>query len=152
MFLCLALIRLNHKHKQINEKINYQLAQEKNLQLRATDYYKKQIVDLENSCEALRKSKNLKKELGWDDYNSMCSVVNLRMNGMVNKLTSIPNITSNDIRLCILVLLDISYSDIADMLNLSPKSIAKLKSITAHKLNTTMKDLRTTLIEIVCKS
>ena len=152
LFLCLALIRLNHKHKQINEKINYQLAQEKNLQLRATDYYKKQIVDLENNCEALRKSKNLKKELGWDDYNSMCSVVNLRMNGMVNKLTSIPNITSNDIRLCILVLLDISYSDIADMLNLSPKSIAKLKSITAHKLNTTMKDLRTTLIEIVCKS
>ena len=152
LFLCLALIRLNHKHKQINEKINYQLAQEKNLQLRATDYYKKQIVDLENSCEALRKSKNLKKELGWDDYNSMCTVVNLRMNGMANKLTSIPNITSNDIRLCILVLLDISYSDIADMLNLSPKSIAKLKSITAHKLNTTMKDLRTTLIEIVCKS
>ena len=152
LFIWLAMIRLNHKHKQVNEKINYQLAQEEQLQLQAKDYYKKQMADLENNCKALRNSKNLKKELDWDNYNSMCAVVNLRMNGMAEKLMTFPDITPNDIRLCSLVLLDISYSDIANILNLSPKSIAKLKSITAHKFNTTMKDLRATLIEIVCKN
>ena len=116
------------------------------------DYQQKRLADLEISCTALRNNKNLKKELDWNHYESMCMIVNSRLCGIADRLQAYPDITPNDIRLCVLVLLELSYDEIANILNLSPKSIAKLKSITAHKLGTTMKNLRTTLVQIACQN
>ncbi len=122
----------------------------KRLQQQRADYSQRRNADLEISCASLRKSKNLKIELNWDNYDSMCSIVNTHLGGIAGKLNAFPDITPNDIRLCILVLLELSYEEIAVMLNLSSKSIAKLKSITAHKLGTTMKNLHDKLTQIAC--
>ena len=116
------------------------------------EYARMRKTDIEISCKALHNSKNLKKDLDWDNYDSMCNIANARLGGIVDKLKSYPNITPSDIRLCILVLLDLSYEDIASMLNLSPKSIAKLKSLTAKKIGTTMKNLHKKLHQIACYS
>ena len=115
------------------------------------DYQQKRLEDLEICCTALRNSKNLKTELDWTHYDSMCTIVNSRLCGIAERLQAYSEITPNDIRLCVLVLLELPYDEIANILNLSPKSIAKLKSLTAHKLGTTMKNLRVTLVEIACK-
>ncbi|MBR4563239.1 MAG: hypothetical protein IKO26_02170, partial [Paludibacteraceae bacterium] len=116
------------------------------------DYQQKRLTDLEISCTALRNNKNLKTELDWNHYDSMCTIVNSRLCGIADRLQAYPDITPNDIRLCVLVLLELSYDEIAYILNLSPKSIAKLKSLTAHKLGTTMKNLRNTLVQIACQN
>ena len=106
--------------------------------------------DVEISCNALKNSKNIKHDLAWDNYESMSTIVNARLGGLENKLSRYPNITHNDVRLSVLFLLNLSYSEIAEILNLSPKSIAKLKSITSHKLGVPMRDLQSKLFEIIC--
>ena len=108
-------------------------------------------ADIEEACRVIRNNEDIKVQLHWNDYDRMCKIVNARFYGIVDKLQTYPTMTENDIRMCILVLLDISYEKIAYILNLSPKSIAKLKSITAHKLGTTMKNLRDKLMQIACQ-
>lgn len=130
--------------------VNRRYKQHKLLSQQREDYLRTKKTDLEICCKALYNSKNLKKELDWDNYDSMCTIVNARLGGIADKLYLYPRITPADIRLCILVLLELSYEDMAEMLRLSLKSIAKLKSITAKKLGTTMKNLRQKLIQIAC--
>ena len=103
---------------------------------------------MEISCKAFHNSVNLKKDLEWDNYEAFCNIANARLGGIVDKLKSYPNITPGDVKLCVLVLLDLPYQDIANMLNLSVKSIAKLKSIAAKKIGVTMKELHPKLIQI----
>lgn len=135
--LCISIIAISLKKKKLSQQ--------------QTKYMNKRQEELEMNCIALRNCKNLKKELDWENYDSMCCIVNARLYGIAHKLASQPNITSNDVRICILFLIDLPYSNIAEILNLSPKSIAKLKSITAHKLNATMRNLRTILIDMACQ-
>lgn len=130
--------------------IYFSHGKQKRVQQQHKDYSQKRKADLEISCAALRNNNSLKKEMDWDNYESMCSIANARLGGIAEKLKTIPNISPNDIRLCVLVLLDLSYEDIALMLNLSSKSIAKLKSITAHKLGTSMKNLHDKLTQLAC--
>ena len=141
---CLCLICTALLLSYIRKK--HHLLQEQN-----TNYIDKKRKDMEITCSNLRTNKNIKKELDWDNYESMCTIINVRFGGLQEKLTSIPNITPNDVRICVLCLINLSYAEIAELLNISPKSIAKLKSITAHKLGTTMRDLRTTLFQIACE-
>ena len=128
----------------VNKRRNAQ----KLLSQQRSEYSRKRQEDLEICCKALHNSTNLKKDLEWDNYDAICNIANARLGGIADKLKSYPSITPGDIRLCILVLLELPYENIADMLNLSVKSIAKLKSITAKKIGVTMKDLRPKLIQI----
>ena len=124
------------------------LRKRQQLQKQRIDYAIKRREDIENNCKTLRNCKSLKKELGWENYEYMCSIIDSRLGNLAHKLQALPQLSDNDIRLSILFILDLSYSEIADWMNLSPKSIAKLKSITAHKLGTSMRNLRSKLIEI----
>ena len=128
----------------VNKRRNAQ----KLLSQQRSEYSRKRQEDLEICCKALHNSTNLKKDLEWGNYDAICNIANARLGGIADKLKSYPSITPGDIRLCILVLLELPYENIADMLNLSVKSIAKLKSITAKKIGVTMKDLRPKLIQI----
>lgn len=109
-------------------------------------------ADIEEACRIIRNSEDIKAQLCWNDYNKMCKLINTHFYGLADKLKTHPTMTENDVRMCILVLLDFSYEKIANILNLSPKSIAKLKSLTAHKLGTTMKNLRGKLMQIACQN
>ena len=128
--------------------INKRRKAQKLLSQQRSEYSRKRQDDLEISCKALHNSVNLKKDLEWDNYEAFCNIANARLGGIVDKLKSYPNITPGDVKLCVLVLLDLPYQDIANMLNLSVKSIAKLKSIAAKKIGVTMKELHPKLIQI----
>ena len=143
---------IHHKRQQIQQDLHLQQEHHQLLLQQQSDYLQKRVSDLEISCAALRNSSNIKAELDWNNYDSMCAIANSRLYGIVDRLHAYPRITDNDVRFCILVLLEFSYDDIANILNISPKSIAKLKSISAQRLGTTMKDLRKKLIQIVCQN
>ena len=137
-FSCIILYYVINKRKQIQKQ--------------QSDYTNQRRKNIEISCEALRNCKNIKRELDWEDYESMCTIVNARLGGIAHRLEMLPDITNNDVRLCALIMLDFSYIEIAEILNLSPKSIAKLKSLVAHKLNTSMRELRVKLLDIACET
>ena len=143
---------IHHKRQQIQQDLHLQQEHHQLLLQQQSDYLQKRVSDLEISCAALRNSSNIKTELDWNNYDSMCAIANSRLCGIVDRLHAYPKITDNDVRFCILVLLEFSYDDIANILNISPKSISKLKSISAQRLGTTMKDLRKKLIQIVCQN
>ena len=128
--------------------INKRRKAQKLLSQQRSEYSRKRQDDLEISCKAFHNSVNLKKDLEWDNYEAFCNIANARLGGIVDKMKSYPNITPGDVKLCVLVLLDLPYQDIANMLNLSVKSIAKLKSIAAKKIGVTMKELHPKLIQI----
>ena len=128
--------------------INKRRKAQKLLSQQRSEYSRKRQDDLEISCKALHNSVNLKNDIEWDNYEVFCNIANARLGGIVDKLKSYPNITPGEVKLCVLVLLDLPYQDIANMLNLSVKSIAKLKSIAAKKIGVTMKELHPKLIQI----
>lgn len=121
------------------------------LQNQRAKYANTRKKDIEISCTALRNSKNIKQDLDWDNYQSMCDIINARLGGLEKKLTTNPRITNNDVRLCVLFLLNFSYTETAEILNISQKSIAKLKSNVAHKLGVSMRELQDRLFKIVCE-
>lgn len=89
--------------------------------------------ELQQNIRLLRDAPDLRKELLWDDYPALCRQIDKRFHGLATKLQA-EGLNEQDIRLSLLVLLGLSHKEIADILNCSPKSIGKLKDVTAHKL------------------
>jgi len=81
----------------------------------------------------LQESADIRQELGWEDYAAVCREIDKRFHGLASDLQA-KNMSEQDVRLCALVLIGLSHKEMADMLNCSPKSIGKLKDITARKL------------------
>ena len=71
----------------------------------------------------------------WNDYEAFCRQVDEHLNNLASKL-QVKGLNEQDVRMCVLVLLGLSHRETADMLNCSPKSVGKLKDITARKLGT----------------
>lgn len=151
MSLSVVFYSIHHKRKQIKRSLLSQQAQQKQLDRQHANILQKRRKDLELNCAMLRNSKHLKSDLDWEHYDAMCTIVNTRLYSIAEKLQNKQEITTNDVRLCVLVLIELSYDEIANILNLSPKSIAKLKSLTAHKLGATMKNLRENLVQMACQ-
>ena len=110
---------------------------------------------LEQKCEALIQlsDKQLQETIYWKDYNALCHYMNAHMNDIINKLFHLkPNLTEQNIRLCIVTLIGFPYLRCAEMLRLSKSSISKSKQIMADKLGTDIKTLRTYLMDLACKN
>jgi DNA-binding NarL/FixJ family response regulator len=58
-------------------------------------------------------------------------------------------LNEQDVRLCVLVLIGLPHKQIAEMLPCSPKSIGKLKDLTARKLGVSGGRLQSTLQAMV---
>ena len=87
--------------------------------------------------------------LKWTNYQSLCNYVNTHFNLFVDKLkVRYPSLKEREIRLCILTLINISNTDMADILNYSANGIGKFKYLVSRKLNTTSKNLAETLLKI----
>lgn len=89
--------------------------------------------ELQQNIRLLRDIPDLRKELPWDDYPALCREIDKRFHGLASRLQD-EGLNEQDVRLSLLVLLGLSHREIADILNCSPKSIGKLKDVTAHKL------------------
>lgn len=103
--------------------------------------------EIERHCELLRRDKNIRSTLMWKDYETMCSIIDQRFYMLASKLRQKQVLNETGLRLCILVLLNMSRSEISEMLPYSLNSIGKLKDQTAKLLGTTGKKLHDFLLD-----
>ena len=103
--------------------------------------------ELRENVQLILNADNLKEELMWNDYEAMCKMLNYRFQNLAYKL-QLQKLNEQDIRLCTLVLLGLKHKQIADILNCSPKSVGKLKDLTARKLGVSGGQLQDKLLNI----
>jgi tetratricopeptide (TPR) repeat protein len=103
--------------------------------------------ELERACEALRNCADLRKELPWNDDQQMKAVCDTRLMNIVAKLQE-RGLTAREIRICIPVLIGLSYSQTADLLCRAESGIGKDKYTIATKLGVSVKGLQQELKEI----
>ena len=104
------------------------------------------IKELNDNRQLLLESEDIRQELEWNDFDALCREINKRFFSLATKLQSF-DLNEQDIRMCILVLIGLSHKEIADMLNCSPKSIGKLKDLTARKLGVSGGQLQEKLLK-----
>lgn len=162
--LLFFLLRRNRKQQLLREKAQHELMQHQQqmvqlqqieqqhhdeLQRLQAESINAQI-ELEHICEALSglTDEELKRELCWNDYERMCSIVNSRMFLLVDKLKQKQCLKEKEIRLCILVLIDGTYERMTSLLPYSKNGIGKYKQTVAQKLHTTTTDFRQYLVKL----
>jgi len=104
------------------------------------------IQELNANKQLLLESEDIRQELVWNDYEALRREINKRFFNLAAKLQDM-DLNEQDIRMCILVLIGLSHKEIAEMLNCSPKSIGKLKDLTARKLGVSGGQLQEKLLK-----
>lgn len=107
--------------------------------------------ELTQTLNTLSQATDLKAELHWQDYNAFCHQTDRLFHGLATGLVE-QGLNEQDIRLCVLVMIGLPHKQIAEMLPCSPKSIGKLKDITAHKLGVSGGQLQKTLQAMITDS
>lgn len=102
--------------------------------------------ELMHTIQLLREAPDLRTEIAWEDFTELCRRIDKLFYGLASSLQE-KGLNEQDIRICLLVLLGLSHKEVADMLNCSPKSIGKLKDITARKLSVSGGNLYDRLLE-----
>ena len=103
-------------------------------------------LDLSQNIRLLRETKDLRNELAWDDFTAFCAQSDKRLNAITTKLQAF-GLNEQDVRICVLVLIGLSHKETAEILNCSPKSIGKLKDLTAKKLGVSGGQLQEKLLK-----
>ena len=111
--------------------------------------HKRTIADeIEKNCQLIIKAESFPQNIYWKDFNKMCVAIDCQFYMIATKLSKKNVLNETEIRLCILVLLNLSRVDISKTLPYASSSVGKLKDQTAKKLNTTGKNLRDYLIKM----
>ncbi|MBQ7531569.1 MAG: hypothetical protein IJT12_07660 [Paludibacteraceae bacterium] len=109
--------------------------------------------DLDRNIELVLSQGSIIVTLHWRDYPEFCRTANAYLYNTVDRLqTASPQLSEQDIRFLILVLLDLPAKEIAGIMSLSQNSISNKKTRTAQKLGTIAADLRETIIRITLKT
>ena len=110
-------------------------------------------TELERNIELVLSQGNIPATLHWREYEQFCKTANAYLYNIVDKLQAEEKqLSEQDIRFLVLVLLDFPAKEIANTMNLSQNSISNKKTRTAQKLGTIAADLRETLISITLKT
>ncbi|MCR5050415.1 MAG: LuxR C-terminal-related transcriptional regulator [Paludibacteraceae bacterium] len=110
-------------------------------------------ADLERNIGLVLSQGRVTFTLQWNDYGQFCQTVNAYLYNAIDKLHAAqPELSEQDIRFLVLVLLDLPAKEIADIMNLSQNSISNKKTRTAQKLGTIAADLRETLISLTLQT
>lgn len=125
----------------------YVAYQQHQLRAEKAKFEQTRTKELQGNRRLLLESEDIRQELVWNDFDALCREINKRFHGLAETLQNM-DLNEQDIRICILVLIGLSHKEIADMLNCSPKSIGKLKDLTAHKLGVSGGQLQTKLEKI----
>ena len=148
--LCvLIVIRIKRrKHTLLSQQLN----DVKEEHTRLTEQYEathRQIrEDIERNCELLRNDENLGTNMAWGDFETMCCLIDQQFYMFTTKLRRKNILNETEIRLCILVLLNMSRAEISRTLPYALSSVGKLKDHTAKLLGTTGKNLHNFLLKV----
>lgn len=147
---------LYQQQQQIRQE-NFMLRQHNNdlkhtnelLEQSNTLLYKANFEKLNQRILALQQSDDWKKELCWSDFDMFCQLVNQNFFFLIRKLRVFNIKNEREIRLCVLVLIDIfKDNEMAALLYYGENSIRTIKMNIAKKLGTTSKNMRDSLIKI----
>lgn len=148
--LCvLIVIRIKRrKHTLLSQQLN----DVKEEHTRLTEQYEathRQIrEDIERNCELLRNDENLGTNMAWGDFETMCCLIDQQFYMFTTKLRRKNILNETEIRLCFLVLLNMSRAEISRTLPYALSSVGKLKDHTAKLLGTTGKNLHNFLLKV----
>lgn len=156
---CGILLRIWKKRKQ-HQKVSMELKEKEEIHAQIANdienlsYLKKEqqqqiIADVEATCQLLHESKDLQKELSWNDYTQMSHILNRRLYSIVEHLRPY-NLTEKEVKLCVLILLQASTEQMVDIIPYARSGIGKFKYSTARKLGTTTPQLRLFLLNLIC--
>lgn len=134
----------NRELEQITDDLQTKLENLNRQQL-----YNKRI-EIEQRCTAIVRSLDWKQEVDWKDYEKLCNFINFHFSNLADKLKTQANLNEQEIRLCILVLLNrtISNDDIAENINYSKSGIGKFKYRISKKIHIDTENIREYLISL----
>ena len=141
----IRLLTGHHRLKKENEEIRQS---SENIKQQNSAWQQQIIQDIENTCEIIRQYNDWDKQLHWKNYNELCEFINQHFYLLADKLKQNYHLDEKELRLSILVLLDMFNNDtIAKILHYG-KGIRTYKSRLNAKLGNVGNDLRTKLIQI----
>ena len=109
----------------------------------------KRLHELEKTCKRLRAADDLKAELHWSEYKEMCAQVDLLFDNFTKYLLQDYQLNETEIRLCILVIIDLPQKQIARIMPCAESSVKTTKKRTAKKIGTDGKNMRNYLLKYV---
>ena len=113
-----------------------------------SDYKRMRINEIENNCATITAAETFPKNIYWNNFDKMCQIVDDNFYMLASKLRKKNILNETEIRLCILVLLNLNRADTSKTIPYALSSVGKLKDYTAKKLNTSGKNLREYLINM----
>ena len=128
-------------HRTLSEQ-NQQLVEQR------TQHHEKALAEIETFCQSITED-NIKRELCWKDFDGMCAIVNRRMYGLVDKLKAKGITSDTEIRICVVVAIGkFTTKQMVDIVSSSYDSFKTTKSLAAKKLQTTGKNMRSSLLKL----
>lgn len=140
--LGLYVRRKNRQHTLLSQQI-YEL------EIKSNETIAQKRLQVASNCALYSNSNNFRKDLCWNDYDRMCHIVDQQFYMLASKLRHKNVLNEKELRLCILVLLDMSRQEISDILPYALSSVGKLKDQTAKSLGSTGKNLHDYLLNLV---
>jgi len=147
--------RKRRQHQLLSQKVNdltqknaFALQQHEQIVHEHTDYKNMLLSQLEYNCSVFTQSDTFPNNLNWKDFDAMCVVIDNNFNMLVAKLRHEHILSEKEMRLCILVVMNISRPKIAELLPYAASGIGKFKDQTAKKIGTSGKKMRTYLLEM----
>ena len=158
--ICSCILFYVHKkrsqHKLLSQqvddlsKINDSVKeQHEHIKKEYTEYKDNLLTQMEQNYAVLTQSPNIFTDIHWKDYNALCQIINDNFGMLAAKLQGIYHLSEKEIRLCILVLLEITNSKLmAEKLYYSESGIRNFKNRTAKKLGTNSVKMRNALLKL----
>ena len=147
--------RKRRQHQLLSQKVNEMQSKSDAIKLQHeqmvhehADYKNKLLEHLEYNCSVFCQSDNFPNNLNWKDFDAMCIVIDNNYNMLATKLRHKYILSEKEIRLCILVLMNISRPRMAEILPYAVSGIGKFKDQTAKKIGTSGKKMHAYLLEM----
>ena len=138
---------LSQQVNDLNEINNSVKEQHEHIKQEYTEYKDSLLAQIEQNYAVLTQSPEMFQDIHWKDFNAMSKIINDNFGMLVAKLQGIYHLSEKEIRLCILVLLEISSSkQLAEMLYYGESGIRNFKNRTAKKLGTNSVEMRKALL------
>ena len=130
---------LHRRHSLLSQKVEA-------LSAAYSDIQSNKIGNIEHVSEMLRTSSEFARELCWRDFNKMCVIADNHFYLLTTKLKQKQVLNEQEIRLCILIVIDYNNIQIANILSYAVSGVGKFKYRVAQKLGTDTKSLRKYLL------
>jgi len=85
----------------------------------------------------------------WQDYKKLREFANSHFDNMFYRLEDTYHLSEQEIKICLMVLLEYTNKQMAEILLVQPNTISKAKNKIAKQLNTSSAELRTSLLDIL---